>query len=112
MATRNKVPIWGAGATGANMGDEAALFEPIHGSAPKYSGQNTVSPMAMMFSGVLMLRSMGEGDAADRLEHTTAAIIRAGKSVTDDMNPTATTPAPSAPRRTPTRSSSACRRRR
>ncbi len=72
-------------APGANIGDVAALFEPIHGSAPKYAGQNKVNPMAMMFSGVLMLRHMGERDAADRLERALAEVIREGKSVTYDM---------------------------
>ena len=54
-------------APGANIGDDAALFEPIHGSAPKYTGQNKVNPMAMMFSGVLMLRYLKEEEAADRM---------------------------------------------
>ena len=52
-------------APGANIGDGVAVFEPTHGSAPKYTGQNKVNPMAMMFSGVLMLRHLGEGAAAD-----------------------------------------------
>ncbi|MGB2695013.1 MAG: isocitrate/isopropylmalate dehydrogenase family protein [Dehalococcoidia bacterium] len=72
-------------APGANIGDDGALFEPTHGSAPKYAGQNKVNPMAMMFSGMLMLRHIGERDAADRLERALADIIRAGKSVTYDM---------------------------
>jgi isocitrate dehydrogenase (NAD+) len=72
-------------APGANIGDTAALFEPIHGSAPKYAGQNKVNPMAMMFSGMLMLRHMGETDAGDRLEKALGAVIREGKSVTYDM---------------------------
>ena len=74
-------------APGANIGDVAALFEPIHGSAPKYAGQNKVNPMAMMFSGMLMLRYMGETDAGDRLERALAEVIREGKSVTYDMKP-------------------------
>ncbi|MEX0786433.1 MAG: isocitrate/isopropylmalate family dehydrogenase, partial [Dehalococcoidia bacterium] len=72
-------------APGANIGDDGALFEPTHGSAPKYAGQNKVNPMAMMFSGMLMLRHLGERDAADRLESVMAEIIREGKSVTYDM---------------------------
>ncbi|MHB8376149.1 MAG: isocitrate/isopropylmalate dehydrogenase family protein [Dehalococcoidia bacterium] len=72
-------------APGANIGDVAALFEPIHGSAPKYAGQNKVNPMAMMFSGMLMLRHMGEQDAGDRLERALGAVIREGRSVTYDM---------------------------
>jgi isocitrate dehydrogenase (NAD+) len=72
-------------APGANIGDVAALFEPIHGSAPKYAGLNKVNPMAMMFSGVLMLRYMNEIEAADRMEGALAAVIREGKSVTYDL---------------------------
>jgi isocitrate dehydrogenase (NAD+) len=74
-------------APGANIGDEAAVFEATHGSAPKYRGMNKVNPMAMMFSGVLMLRHLEERHAADRLELALAAVIRQGKSVTYDMKP-------------------------
>jgi len=72
-------------APGANIGDDMALFEPIHGSAPKYKGQNKVNPTALILSGVLMLRYMGEKAAADRLEAAVARIIREGKDVTYDM---------------------------
>ncbi len=72
-------------APGANIGEGIALFEPTHGSAPKYAGQNKVNPMAMMLSGVLMLRHTGEEKAADRLEKAIAAVIKEGKSVTYDM---------------------------
>ena len=75
-------------APGANIGDHAAVFEATHGSAPKYKGQNKVNPMAMMLSGVLMLRHLGEEDAAGRLEAALAAVIAEGKSVTYDMKPT------------------------
>ncbi len=75
-------------APGANLGDEIALFEPVHGSAPKYAGLNKVNPMAMMFSGVMMLRHIGEEPAAGRLEGALAAVIAEGKSVTYDMKPT------------------------
>ncbi len=74
-------------APGANLGDEIALFEPVHGSAPKYAGMNKVNPMAMMFSGVMMLRHIGETDAAQRMENALAAVIGEGKSVTYDMKP-------------------------
>jgi isocitrate dehydrogenase (NAD+) len=74
-------------APGANMGDDLAVFEPVHGSAPKYAGQNKVNPMAMMFSAVMMLRYIGEEGAADRLEHAIAAVIAEGKYVTYDMKP-------------------------
>ena len=74
-------------APGANVGDEAALFEPTHGSAPKYTGQNKVNPIAMILSGMLMLRHIGETDAADRLESAVAQVIAEGRSVTYDMKP-------------------------
>jgi len=74
-------------APGANIGDTVALFEPTHGSAPKYTGQNKVNPMAMMLSGVLMLRYLNETDAADRLEKAIADVIAEGKTVTYDMKP-------------------------
>jgi isocitrate dehydrogenase (NAD+) len=72
-------------APGANIGEGIALFEPTHGSAPKYTGQNRVNPMAMMLSGVMMLCHIGEVRAADRLEKSIAAVIAEGKSVTYDM---------------------------
>jgi isocitrate dehydrogenase (NAD+) len=75
-------------APGGNIGDEAAVFEATHGSAPKYRGMNKVNPMAMMFSGVLMLKHLDERDAADRLEAALAEVIREGRSVTYDMKPT------------------------
>ncbi|MEX0990854.1 MAG: isocitrate/isopropylmalate dehydrogenase family protein [Actinomycetota bacterium] len=74
-------------APGANIGENVAVFEATHGSAPKYAGQNRVNPMAMMLSGVLMLRHLGEAEAADRLEAAIAAVIADGKSVTYDMKP-------------------------
>ena len=75
-------------APGANFGESAAVFEPTHGSAPKYTGMNKVNPMAEMLSGMLMLRHLEERDAADRLERAIAAVIQEGKSVTYDMKPT------------------------
>ena len=74
-------------APGANIGESIAVFEPSHGSAPKYTGQNKVNPMALMLSGVLMLRYLGEGKAADRLEGAIARVIAEGKNVTYDMKP-------------------------
>ena len=76
-------------APGANIGDDIAVFEPTHGSAPGYAGQNKVNPMAMMLSGVLMLRHLGETKAADRLERAIARVIAEGKNVTYDMKPNA-----------------------
>jgi len=72
-------------APGANIGDEIAVFEPTHGSAPRYIGQNKVNPMAMMLSGMMMLRYLGEMVIADRLERAIAGIIAEGKNVTYDM---------------------------
>ena len=74
-------------APGANIGDEVALFEPTHGSAPKYKGLNKVNPTALILSGMLMLKHIGEKDAADRLEKAVAAVIAEGKDVTYDMKP-------------------------
>jgi isocitrate dehydrogenase (NAD+) len=75
-------------APGGNFGTHAAVFEPTHGSAPKYTGQNKVNPMAMMLSGVMMLRHLEERDAADRLESAIADVIAEGAQVTYDMKPT------------------------
>ncbi len=72
-------------APGGNFGTKAAVFEPTHGSAPKYTGQNRVNPMAMMLSGVMMLRHLEEHDAADRLESAIASVIAEGRNVTYDM---------------------------
>jgi isocitrate dehydrogenase (NAD+) len=74
-------------APGANFGEGIAIFEPTHGSAPKYAGQNKVNPMAQLLSGMLMLRHLDEQDAADNLEQAIADVIREGKSVTYDMKP-------------------------
>ena len=74
-------------APGANLGGDLAVFEPTHGSAPKYTGQNKVNPMAMMLCGVMMLRHLGETKTADRLEKAIAAVIVEGKNVTYDMKP-------------------------
>jgi isocitrate dehydrogenase (NAD+) len=74
-------------APGANIGGQYAVFEPVHGSAPKYAGQNKVNPMAMMFSGVMMLRHLGEKEAAVRLEKALAQVIAEGKNVTYDLKP-------------------------
>src|SRR5947209_12400272 len=74
-------------APGANYGESVAVFEPTHGSAPKYAGQNKVNPMAELLSGMLMLRHLGEQSAADRLERAIAAVIGDGEYVTYDMKP-------------------------
>ncbi len=72
-------------APGANIGDDSAVFEAVHGSAPKYAGLNKVNPTAMILSGVLMLRYLKEDDAAARLESAVKAVIAEGKAVTYDF---------------------------
>jgi len=74
-------------APGANIGDEGAVFEATHGSAPKYKGRNKVNPTALILSGMLMLRHLGHADAADRLEQAVEAVIAEGKDVTYDLKP-------------------------
>ncbi len=74
-------------APGANIGNGLAVFEPTHGSAPKYTGLNKVNPVATILSGVMMLRYINERQAADRLEAAVAAVVAQGKSVTYDLTP-------------------------
>ena len=74
-------------APGANIGEDYAVFEPTHGSAPKYKGLNKVNPTAMILSGMLMLRYLGENAAADKLEKAVSEVIAEGKDVTYDMKP-------------------------
>ena len=79
-------------APGANHGKDIALFEAVHGSAPKYKGMNKVNPTAVLLSGVLMLEHLGEKAAAQKLESAIAAVIAEGKSVTYDLKPAPTDP--------------------
>jgi isocitrate dehydrogenase (NAD+) len=72
-------------APGANIGPEAAVFEAVHGSAPKYAGQNKANPTALILSGVLMLRHLGRPDAAARVEDALRAVIAEGKATTYDL---------------------------
>lgn len=72
-------------APGANIGEGYAIFEAVHGSAPRYKGLNKVNPCALILSGVLMLRYLGEEETADRLENAVASVIKEGKSVTYDL---------------------------
>ena len=72
-------------APGANLGTDMAVFEAVHGSAPKYKGQNKVNPTAMILSGVLMLRYIHENKAAEALEEAVKEVIAEGKSVTYDL---------------------------
>jgi len=79
-------------APGANIGDQTAVFEPVHGSAPKYQGQNKVNPVATILSGVLLLRHLGEEAAADRLDRAVAEVLKEGKEVTYDLKTDRTQP--------------------
>jgi len=75
-------------APGANIGTEVAVFEAIHGSAPKMAGQNKADPMALMLAGTLMLKHLGEREAADMLESAVAGVVAEGRDVTYDLKPT------------------------
>jgi isocitrate dehydrogenase (NAD+) len=74
-------------APGANIGDDMAVFEAVHGAAPKYKGMNKVNPTAMILSGVLMLRYIKEDKAADKLEEAVKKVLAEGRSVTYDLKP-------------------------
>lgn len=74
-------------APGANIGEKYAVFEATHGSAPEYKGLNKLNPCALILSGVLMLKHIGELKAADRLENAVASVIAEGKYVTCDLKP-------------------------
>jgi isocitrate dehydrogenase (NAD+) len=78
-------------APGANIGETAAVFEPVHGSAPKYAGQNKANPTALILSGALMLRHLGETGAADTVESAVREVIAEGTTVTYDLGGTAGT---------------------
>jgi isocitrate dehydrogenase (NAD+) len=72
-------------APGANIGEKAAVFEPVHGSAPKYAGQNKANPTALILSAALMLRHLGETSAADAVETAVRDVIAEGRTVTYDL---------------------------
>jgi isocitrate dehydrogenase (NAD+) len=72
-------------APGANIGSEVAVFEAVHGSAPKYAGMNKVNPMALMLAGAMMLRHLGENEASSRLERAIADVVAEGRDVTYDL---------------------------
>ena len=78
-------------APGANIGTEASVFEPVHGSAPKYAGQDKANPTAMILSGVLMLRHLGEQPAAERVEAAVRDVIAEGRHTTYDLGGSAGT---------------------
>jgi isocitrate dehydrogenase (NAD+) len=72
-------------APGANIGEAAAVFEPVHGSAPKHAGLNKVNPLATILSGVMMLKYLGEMDAASRIEAAVLKVLKDKKSLTYDL---------------------------
>ena len=72
-------------APGANLGDDAAVFEAVHGSAPKHAGHDRANPLAMMLSGAMMLHHLGEDDAAERLEGAIGEVTREGNTLTYDL---------------------------
>ena len=72
-------------APGANIGPKAAVFEPVHGSAPKYAGQNKANPTALILSGALMLRHLGYPETAERVESAVRGVIADGRG--DDLRP-------------------------
>jgi isocitrate dehydrogenase (NAD+) len=78
-------------APGANIGPQAAVFEAVHGSAPKYAGQNKANPTALMLSGVLLLRHIGQQVAAGRVEDAIRSVLAEGRAVTYDLGGTAGT---------------------
>ncbi len=79
-------------APGGNFGTDVAVFEAIHGSAPKYAGQNKVNPTALILSGVMMLKHLNEVDAADRLQTAVETVISEGTHVTYDLAKSGITP--------------------
>jgi isocitrate dehydrogenase (NAD+) len=74
-------------APGANIGDSAAIFEAVHGSAPDIAGKNVANPSAIVLAAVMMLEHIGEHSASQRIETAVAKVIREGKTVTRDINP-------------------------
>jgi isocitrate dehydrogenase (NAD+) len=78
-------------APGANIGEDGAVFEAVHGSAPKYAGQNRANPTALMLSGVLMLRHLGHPEVAERVEAAIRDVIAEGRATTPDLGGSGTT---------------------
>ncbi len=72
-------------APSGNIGEDVAVFEPIHGSAPSHAGKNEANPTAMILAGALMLRHLGEQAAAERVEAAVATVIAEGRTVTYDL---------------------------
>ncbi len=72
---------------GANIGNDAALFEAVHGSAPDITGKNLANPTAVIMAGVMMLDHLGEHDAAAKIKTAVEKVVNEGKFVTPDLNP-------------------------
>ena len=72
---------------GANLGEKCAIFEAVHGSAPQFKGQNKLNPCALVLSGAMMLKYLGEAEAAQRLYSAVEAVIKEGRYITQDLNP-------------------------
>lgn len=75
----------------ANIGNDGALFEPVHGSAPDIAGKGIANPIAMMLSAVMMLRYLGENESADKLDSAILKVLTEAKVLTGDLGGSATT---------------------
>jgi isocitrate dehydrogenase (NAD+) len=78
---------------GANIGDRHAIFEAVHGTAPDIAGKNFANPLAALFSGVMLLRHLGQSAAADRIDRAVDKLLREGRTRTRDLGGVATTTA-------------------
>ena len=78
-------------APGANIGDDAAVFEPVHGSAPKHAGKNRVNPLAIILSGIMMLEHLNEKEAAQRIMEAVIAVLKEKTHLTYDLGGSAST---------------------
>jgi isopropylmalate/isohomocitrate dehydrogenase-like protein len=78
-------------AAGANIGDSYGMFEPVHGSAPKYTGQNRVNPTATIMAVQMMLEYLGEKDASTKIENAVMQVLKEGKVRTKDLGGSSTT---------------------
>ena len=75
----------------ANIGEDGALFEPVHGSAPDIAGKGIANPIAMMLSAIMMLRYLNENEAADKFESAILKVLNHGNTLTGDLGGSSTT---------------------
>ena len=75
----------------ANIGDDAALFEAVHGSAPDIAEKNIANPTAVILAGTMMLKYLGDNTSANKIQNAVKSVIEEGKNVTPDLNPESTT---------------------